>query len=128
VTRVKTHAPENRRHFRCAGESPIIYSYLNRTERYAGLARNLSRSGMYFEGTKALPPGAFVVIQPSVRVQPGVPAPSPESGHPVPALGLGARCCPEHKALVMAQVKRCLRLEGEPFRFGIGVQYTSPAV
>jgi hypothetical protein len=125
---LKPHDPDNRRHPRCAGDTPIVYSFLNRTERYAGMARNLSRSGMYFEGNRALPPGAFVVIQPSVRLRPEPPDAGPRPEAPVPGVGWGARRCPEPLALVMAEVKRCLRLGGGPLRFGIGVQYTSPAV
>jgi len=124
---------ERRRNERCRDDVGIVFSYLNKTERYAGVARNYSRFGMYFEADRVLSPGTLIVIQPLSCEDAGNigAASSKDSLAPSYCAGRGpnAGTCRQLKNLVVAQVKWCGKVDvPEPERYGIGVHYVSPAV
>jgi hypothetical protein len=54
---------ERRRHKRCEEDAKIVYSFFNRTEKHAAIARNYNRFGMYFESDRPLSPGTSIVIR-----------------------------------------------------------------
>jgi len=97
------------------------------------VARNYSKSGMYFETDRPLPPGTTIVT----RTQDCDDVDSSEGGNSeagpaayyCKAVQLLPEACRELNTLVVAEVKRCedcSDLSRE--RYGIGVQYMHPAV
>ena len=124
---------ERRRHKRCEEDIGIVYSFLNQTKQYAGLARNYSRFGMYFESNRSLTPGTTIVIRTlscdtAGGRDAGSFAPGPEPFHCEDSR-LKSEACREIKTLVVAQVKRCENCNViNEERYGIGVHYISPAV
>jgi len=124
---------ERRRHKRCEEDTGILYSFLNQTKHRAALARNYSRFGMYFESNRPLTPGTTIVIRTlGCDTTDEHYADSFEQG-PEPYYCkdslLKSEACRELKTLVVAQVKRCeICNDLNEERYGISVQYISPAV
>jgi len=124
---------ERRKNKRCDQDTGIAYSFFNQTAQHAAVARNYSRSGMYFESVRPLTPGATIVIRTigcntahdssASRIE-RVPEPyyckdsTPKS-----------EICQEIKTHVVAEVKRCENCKDlNREHYGIGVHYMSPAV
>ena len=126
-------AHENRKHARCYEDTDVIYSFINKTETYAAVARNYSRFGMYLESDSSLTPGTIIVIRTLGCSEPNDsatddPENPPDSFYCKP-IGLRPQPCRDLKSLVTAEVKRCERIpdSSEP-RYGIGVHFVQPAV
>lgn len=124
---------ERRRNKRCNEDTGVVYSFFNHTEQHAAVARNYSKSGMYFETDRPLPPGTAIVI----RTRECDDVDHPDGSRPERAAAayyckaaqLLPAACRELNTLVVAEVKRCedcSDLDRE--RYGIGVQYMRPAV
>ena len=115
-----------RRHARCHSDIAITFSLFNKTKPNDGIARNISRSGIYFETTRKLSPGMLVVIRNKGTwisdhdsLKDGVILPQ----------NAASKSCRDLKNLVVGEVKRCLTIEeGIKPRYGVAVCYLSPAV
>lgn len=125
---------ERRKHNRCDQDTAIFYSFVNQTEQRTGLARNYSRSGMYFESDTPLLPGASIVIR-ATDCRVGDKDERPSKGIPEAYYCKTAdsssldNTCAEIKTHVLAEVKRCERLKNQNSgRYGVGVHYISPAI
>jgi hypothetical protein len=119
---------DQRLHPRCVRTIPISFAYLNRSEEHSGTALNYSRFGMYFETAKQLGVGTMLVIRP-VHPKAAPPEPNPESGAVEEKIPAEYSPCDELKNLVVAQIKRCVRLSDDKGpRYGVGVHFVSPAV
>ena len=124
---------ESRREDRRGAHHAITFSLLNRRERYIGVTRNISRSGMLFHSSRKLKPGTCIVILPlqcpaadhfwgdgecgtlAVRICSGVGETVSDRQHFI--------------NMVTAQVTRCESLgTKEPLRFKVAVDYLRPAV
>jgi hypothetical protein len=55
---------DNRREPRFETSNAITFSCLNKEAHYIGIARNISRSGMFFRSSRKLKPGTCIVILP----------------------------------------------------------------
>jgi len=124
---------ERRKHLRCNEDTRIVYSYINKSEHHAAVARNYSRFGMYFESDDALAPGTTIVIRTLGCDAPSDPDAGGPANGPSPFYCNDSRLAPEQcrelKTLVTAQVKRCEKsqnISGE--RYGIGVHFVRPAI
>jgi hypothetical protein len=124
---------ERRRHKRCEEDAKIVYSFLNRTEKHAAIARNYNRFGMYFESDRPLSPGTSIVIRAmewntadnfgrgSFEIRPV----ANNSKNPQRT----SEICRELKTLVISEVTRCEPSKNpKRERYGIGVRYVNPAV
>jgi|GEM_PF-390428 len=116
-----------RRHPRCSKDTSITFVYFNQKKEYQALSRNYCRSGMYFETEKKLQPGLIIQIRPVDC------ASDQQAGMALPYYCTkvlpGEPSCLELKTFVHAQVRRCTRISDVgPYRYGIGVEYVSPAV
>ena len=92
------------------------------------MARNYSRSGMYFESDTPLAPGTTIVIRPL-----GCDAAAGNYAKgPVPYYCRDSRLntgpCREIKLLVTAQVKRCDKINDSKEFYGISVHFIEPAI
>ncbi|MFZ7124983.1 MAG: hypothetical protein ACOWWM_02370 [Desulfobacterales bacterium] len=118
-----------REHDRCSRDATVSFSFLNQSVRYIGLARNFSRSGMYFESEKPVRIGSTIVIRPIgcqeseaagdfgwVTIARSDVCGEPEAEAPP---------CREMKSMVMAEVKRCERIGAGMDVYGIGVCYVA---
>ncbi len=114
-----------RKHQRCAKDTAISYTYLNKTKQYGAIARNYSRFGMYFETYKSLVPGTMIVIRyhhPDTEGSESATA-GYNTTDPEPPIA-----CQELKTQIVGEVKRCEKMEeAGNARFGIAVHYISPA-
>jgi hypothetical protein len=123
---------ERRKHPRCDEDTGIFYSFLNKAERHAAVARNYSRYGMYFESDTPLAPGTTIVVRPLGCDAAGDPPAGSFAKGPLPFYCGVARLMPEPcgelKSLVTAQVKRCEKINDKTERYGIGVHYLEPAI
>lgn len=124
--------PERRKHPRCHEDTGILYSFFNKSERYAAVARNYSRFGMYIESDVPLAPGTTIVIRPVGCDAASDPASAGLAKGPTPYYcknsQLNTAECREIKLLVTAQVKRCEKINDSPESYGIGVHFIEPAV
>jgi hypothetical protein len=111
----------------------IAYAFVNNLEHYVGLARDVSRDGMFFLTCRQLKPGTIVRIQPLDCQAP-------------PILWGDGRCCrlaaaicedpapdatsrKDFANMVTAQVRRCEEVdENTPWRYGVGVSFMRPSV
>jgi hypothetical protein len=118
---------EKRNHPRCQTDTAIYFSYFNREEKHAALARNYCHSGMYFETDHALQAGVIVLIR-------SEPCHENMSADKPAAIYCSARmpvdtACRQLKNLVTAQVKRCSRISGDrTYQYGVAVEYVRPSV
>lgn len=116
-----------RRHPRCSKDTSISFATFNKKKQYQALTRNYCRTGMYFEAEKRLQPGLIIQIRPvdcTAEHQAGKVAP-----YYCTKVLPGEPSCLELKTLVLAQVRRCTIISDvRPYRYGIGVEYVSPAV
>lgn len=124
---------ESRREDRRGADHAITFSLLNRRERYIGVARNISRSGMMFHSSRKLKPGTCIVI---------LPLNCPATDHlwgDGECDSLAASMCSGEGGpgrdrqyflnMVTAQVTRCESLETtDRLRFTVAVDYLRPAV
>ena len=124
---------ERRRHKRCEEDAKIVYSFFNRTEKHAAIARNYNRFGMYFESDRPLSPGTSIVIRAMEWNTADNFGRGSFEGVPVANNSKNPQrtsdVCRELKTLVISEVTRCepsKNLKRE--RYGIGVRYVSPAV
>ena len=119
------HKLMRRKHQRCAKDTAITYTFLNKTKPFGAIARNYSRFGMYFETYKSLVPGTMIVIRyhrPDTESFKSATAVL-NTTDPEPPIA-----CQELKMQIVGEVKRCEKMEeaGNP-RYGIAVHYISPA-
>ena len=126
-------AQERRKHSRCHEDTEIIYSFINKTENHAAVARNYSRLGMYIESDASLNPGTIIVIRTlGCRETKDTDADDPEkppASFYCKVAGLSPEPCRDLKSLVTAEVKRCERISNHRGpRYGIGVHFVEPAV
>lgn len=126
-------AQERRKHSRCHEDTDIIYSFINKTENHAAVARNYSRLGMYLESNSPLTPGTIIVIRTlGCREPDDTDADDPErnpASFYCKSAGLSPGPCRDLKSLVTAEVKRCENIPNSPEpRYGIGVHFIEPAV
>jgi hypothetical protein len=123
---------ERRKHPRCHEDTGIFYSFLNKSDRHAAVARNYSGFGMYFEADTPLVPDTIIVIRPLDCHAPGDPDTESFAKGPAPYYcrnsGLSGGTCRELKLLVTAQVKRCEKIDDTPEYYGIGVRFIEPAI
>jgi hypothetical protein len=124
---------ERRKHLRCTEDIRIVYSFINKSEQHAAVARNYSRFGMYFESNAPLTPGTTVII----RTLGCDTASDPDAGSfehgPSPFYCQDSQTtvdpCRDLKSLVTAEVKRCeTRQSPSGESYGIGVHFVGPAV
>lgn len=123
---------EQRKTKRYVQDARIVFFFLNRAEENRALARNFSRSGMYFEAARPLAAKTLIGIR-TIECVPANPAggseeqerASEQTGSGVPP---DERGCINLKSLVVAEVKRCEPTHGGAARYGIGVHFVSPAV
>ena len=117
---------KRRRHVRCQSDIAITFSLFNKTKQNQGIARNVSRSGIYFETTRKLSPGMLLVIRNNAVATASRTTSATDailSNIDMPEL------CREMKNQVVGEVKRCLKImEGAKPRYGVAVSYLSPAV
>ena len=124
---------ERRRHRRCNEDTGIVYSFFNQTEQHAAVARNYSRFGMYFESDRPLPPGTTIVIRTldcnTAGDRDGCSFERGPAAYYCKDNQLTSEVCRELKTLVVAEVNRCENCKDlNRERYGIGVNYISPAV
>jgi hypothetical protein len=123
---------ERRKHSRCYEDTGILYSFLNKSDRYPAVARNYSGYGMYFESDTALMPGTIIVIRPLGCNSPGDAASERFAKGPAPYYCKDSRqqtgACRELKLIVTAQVKRCEKINHPTEHYGIGVHFIEPAI
>jgi hypothetical protein len=123
---------EHRKTKRYVQDAQIAFFFLNRTEEHSAVARNFSRSGMYFETDRPLAVRTLIGIHakgcgpahPSDGAEDRRSASSQTPGDLLPE----ERGCIHLKSLVVAEVKRCELTHGGAGRYGIGVHFVSPAV
>jgi hypothetical protein len=127
---METH--ERRKQPRCDEDTGIFYSFLNKSERHAAVARNYSGVGMYFESDTPLVPGTTILIRPldchaaeNLKADDFAKGPAPyycgvARQNPAP--------CRELKSLVTAQVKRCDKINDSTETYGISVHFIEPAI
>ena len=124
---------ERRKNKRCNQDTGIAYSFLNQTEQHAALARNYSKSGMYFESNRPLIPGTTIVVRtigcnPAYESHAGNSEQAPEPYYCKDSQ-LRSEACQEIKTLAVAQVRYCENFKDlDNEQYGIGVHYISPAV
>ena len=125
---------ERRSNERCNEDTGIVYSFFNQTEQHAAVARNYSRSGMYLETDRPLPPGTTIVIRTldcdvaDNRYGSSFARAGPAAYY-CKAAQLLPEACRELNTLVVAEVKRCENCSDlNRERYGIGLQYIRPAV
>lgn len=126
-------AQERRRHRRCSEDTGIVYSFFNQTKQHAAVARNYSRFGMYFESDRPLPPGTTIVIRTldcnNAGDRDGGSFERGPAAYYCKDNQLTSEVCRELKTLVVAEVNRCENCKDfSRERYGIGVNYISPAV
>ena len=123
---------ERRKHPRCHEDTGIFYSFINKSDRHAAVARNYSGYGMYFEADTPLVPGTIIMIRPLDCDAPDNSDTESLAKGPAPYYCKDARLdagtCRELKLLVTAQVKRCEKIAGKAECYGIGVRFIEPAV
>jgi hypothetical protein len=104
----------------------MTYSLFNKTEQREAIARNVSRSGIYFETSRLLSPGLVIVIRNKGAMISEGTEQTRYFIHPTDA---NSETCKELKTQVVGEVKRCEKLEEGPKRqYGVAVQYVSPSV
>lgn len=114
-----------RRHPRCEETTVMICTLLNETEGRTVIAKNYSRSGMFFESDQDLHIGTSVVLRPSdcgteSEGDSGLPRPYYCAGKPTPA-----EACQELRFHTVAKVNRSMNLgtpDGRPC-YGIAVDF-----
>lgn len=122
---------QKRRAPRFETENAITYSHLNKEEHYIGIARNISRSGMFFLSSRYLKPRTNIVILPLNCRATDLLWGEGEQG------ALAESLCaitdrPEESlkhfgAMVTARVTRCEPREGGgKLQYGIAVDYIRP--
>lgn len=124
---------ENRREPRYATRHAITYCHINKEEHYIGIARNVSRSGMFFHTSRKIKPGNCIVILPLDCHAPDLLWGDGEHGEIAESY-----CAVENRTdedirhfvnMVTAQVTRCESIQNEgKLRFGIAVDYLRPTV
>lgn len=114
-----------RRHPRCEEATGMIFTLLNETEEHIAIAKNYSRSGMFFESDRDLRIGTSVVLRPldcgtESDGDSGLPRPYYCAGKAVPT-----EACRELRIHTVAKVNRSTNLgsrNGIP-RYGIAVEF-----
>ena len=118
---------ERRRNKRCNEDTGIGYSFFNHTKQHAAVARNYSRSGMYFESDRPLPPGTTIVIRTldceTADNRYGSSFERGPAAYYCKDAQLPSEACQDLKTLVVAEVKRC-----ENCKDLNRMHYISPAV
>jgi hypothetical protein len=130
---VSTEASEKRREPRYETRNAVTFSHLNKEEHYIGMARNISRCGMYFRSSRALKPGSCIVILPLDCRATDLLWGNGEQGRTAEAYcALDNRPDDAHRYfvhMVTAQVTRCDTLQvNDKLRFGVAVDYLRPTV
>lgn len=99
---------------------------VNKRQQNEAVARNYSRSGIYFETADSLSPGTLIVIRSKGY---GFSGATEADGDVNIADDAEAAACKELKMQVVGEVKRCVEIEQDfETRYGIAVRYVSPAV
>lgn len=128
-----TDAPERRRDPRFETRNAVTFSHLNKEEHYIGLARNISRSGMYFRSSRELKSGSCIVILPLDCRATDLLWGDGEQGQAAEAFCALDNPSEDHHRffvhMVTAQVVRCDLLDvNDKLRFGVAVDYLRPTV
>ena len=118
--------PRRRRHHRCTRDVDVTYAIINKRQQSGAVARNYSRSGMYFETNASLSPGTLIVVRSKGYEFSDAIEAEDDSDITEDA---DAAACQELKNQVVGEVKRCVKIEANfETRYGIAVCYVSPAV
>jgi hypothetical protein len=130
---VSIEQTEKRREPRHPTNNAITFCHINKEEHYIGIARNISRSGMYFCTRRELKPGNCIVILPLDCHATDLLWGDGEHGEVAESY-----CAVENRAdenlryfvnMVTAQVTRCEALPpGDRLRFGVAVDYLRPTL
>jgi hypothetical protein len=129
----KKNIDEKRADLRFHSENGIAYSFFNKAEQYAGIAKDVSRDGMYFLSRRHLKPGTVVCIQPLECKSATLYW---ENGHDrhlandlCTATSSSASTRKFFAHIVTAEVKRCQVVdETTTWRYGVGVNFLRPTV
>ncbi len=129
----KKATDEKRAELRFHIENGIAYGFLNKAEQYVGIAKDVSRDGMFFLSSRQLKPGSILRIQP-LDCQAATPPWQNRRGRRLadalcadPASSASSRKF--FANMVTAEVKRCQIVdETTTWRYGIGVNFLRPTV
>lgn len=100
--------PEKRLFKRYNCESTIKWSYFNMQNCYPAYAMNFSKTGLYFESTRAVDPGNTILIR----------------TEEFPAKNSDSKGQAYLRTICLAEVKWCRELEGTSATlYGIGAKY-----
>lgn len=124
---------ERRRHPRCNLHRKIVFSHGSQEQIHRGLAKNHSRSSLYFESAVAMVPGTLLFIRTAGGVESKARDTGRSASRPLSEKRLAGKqppaACSEGKTVVVGQVRRCVEIPGsEKALYGTGVAYVSPAV
>lgn len=124
---------DNRREPRFETSNAITFSCLNKEAHYIGIARNISRSGMFFCSSRKLKPGTCLVILPLDCRATDLLWGNGDHGMMAESLcaieGGPNRNLKHFINMVTGKVTRCENIEsGDPLSYGIAVDYIRPTV
>jgi hypothetical protein len=130
---VLTENSDNRREPRQAANSAITFSQLNKKENYIGIAKNFSRSGMFFFSTRKLNPGTCIVILPLVCQSNDLLWGDGECGAVATSICSAAERQNQNMQnfvnMVTAKVTRCeFMKDAEKLRYAVAVDYLRPTI
>ena len=129
----KKNIDEKRADLRFHSENGIAYSFFNREEQYAGIAKDVSRDGMFFLSRQQIKPGTVVCIKP---LECKSATSSWEKGYDRHLVNDLCTASPSSAStrkffahIVTAEVKRCQVVdETTKWRYGVGVNFLRPTV
>ena len=129
----KKNTDEKRADLRFHSENGIAYSYFNKAEQYVGIAKDVSRDGMFFLSSRQLKPGTVVCIQPLDCKTAALPWKYGRSHRLANDLCTATSSSASTRKffanMVTAEVKRCQVVEETTtWRYGVGVNFLRPTV
>lgn len=129
----KKNLDEKRLDLRFHSENGIAYSFFNKAEQYVGIAKDVSRDGMFFLSRRQLKPGAVVCIQPLDCKTATLSWKNGRDRRLVNDLCTAASSSASTRKffahMVTAEVKRCQVVdETTTLRYGVGVNFLRPTV
>ena len=129
----KKNPDEKRVDLRFHSEIGIAYSFFNKAEKYVGMAKDVSRDGMFFMSRHQLKPGTVVCIQPldcKTATPPWKNGCDRLLGNDLCTVAASSASTRKFFAhMVTAEVKRCHPVDETPtWRYGVGVNFLRPTV
>lgn len=126
---------ERRREPRHSTGHAITFCHINKDEHFIGIARNISRSGMFFHTSRKLKPGSCVVILPLDCHATDLLWGDGEHGRVAESYcavkGRTDEDLRHFVNMVTAQVTRCEPRQaegGEKLRYAVAVDYLRPTI